>query len=137
MEFLINNIALVFLILISGIMLIFPKLISSNNNIISPKDAVALINNQMTVIIDVRNPEEFEKEKINNALNIPLDLLAENIDSLKKKSKRTLIIYCQKGFRSAQAVKILKKLGIEILVSIDGGLDAWHKDNLPTIMRSK
>ena len=74
--------------------------------------------------------------RINNSVNIPLDKLAESIDKLKKNSNKTLIIYCQKGFQSAQAVKILNKLGVDSVVSIEGGLEAWRKENLPIIMDS-
>lgn len=136
MDFFINNIALIFLILFSGILLLFPRLITSGRKNISIKDAVVLINRHPTFLVDVRNAGEFERSRINNSVNIPLDKLAESIDKLKKNSNKTLIIYCQKGFQSAQAVKILNKLGVDSVVSIEGGLEAWRKENLPIIMDS-
>ena len=84
----------------------------------------------------MRNANEFTLGRIDNSLNIPLDQLPENIDKLKKNRNKTILVYCQKGFRSSQAVKILNKLGIESAVSIEGGLDAWRKDNLPIKMDS-
>lgn len=95
------------------------------------------MNRQPIILVDVRNENEFITGRIDNSLNIPLDKLAENIDILKKNPNKTILVYCQKGFRSAQAVKILNKLGIDSAVSIDGGLDAWQKDNLPIKMDSK
>jgi rhodanese-related sulfurtransferase len=136
LDFFINNIALIFLILFSGILLLFPRLITSGRKNISIKDAVVLINRHPTFLVDVRNAGEFERSRINNSVNIPLDKLAESIDKLKKNSNKTLIIYCQKGFQSAQAVKILNKLGVDSVVSIEGGLEAWRKENLPIIMDS-
>lgn len=136
MDFFINNIALIFLILFSGILLLFPRLITSGRKNISIKDAVVLINRHPTFLVDVRNAGEFERSRINNSVNIPLDKLAESIDKLKKNSNKTLIIYCQKGFQSAQAVKILNKFGVDSVVSIEGGLEAWRKENLPIIMDS-
>ena len=136
LDFFINNIALIFLILFSGILLLFPRLIASGRKNISIKDAVVLINRHPTFLVDVRNAGEFERSRINNSVNIPLDKLAESIDKLKKNSNKTLIIYCQKGFQSAQAVKILNKLGVDSVVSIEGGLEAWRKENLPIIMDS-
>ena len=136
MDFFINNIALIFLILFSGILLLFPRLITSGRKNISIKDAVVLINRHPTFLVDVRNAGEFERSRINNSVNIPLDKLAESIDKLKKNSNKTLIIYCQNGFQSAQAVKILNKLGEDSVVSIEGGLEAWRKENLPIIMDS-
>ena len=136
LDFFINNIALIFLILFSGILLLFPRLIASGRKNISIKDAVVLINRHPTFLVDVRNAGEFERSRINNSVNIPLDKLAESIDKLKKNSNKTLIIYCQNGFQSAQAVKILNKLGVDSVVSIEGGLEAWRKENLPIIMDS-
>ena len=133
MDFFVNNIALFFLIAVSGLLLLLPN---RSKKIVSVKELVILINRQPTILVDVRNANEFTLGRIDNSLNIPLDRLAENIDKLKKNPNKTLVVYCQKGFRSSQAVKILNKLGIESAVSIEGGLDAWRKDNLPIKMDS-
>jgi len=133
LDFFVNNIALFFLIAVSGLLLLLPN---RSKKIVSVKESVVLINRQPTILVDVRNANEFTLGRIDNSLNIPLDRLAENIDKLKKNPNKTLVVYCQKGFRSSQAVKILNKLGIESAVSIEGGLDAWRKDNLPIKMDS-
>lgn len=136
MDFFINNIALIFLIIVSGFLLVFPKIISSNQKIVSIKEAVILMNRQPVNLVDVRSFDEYKKGRINNSINIPLDQLADNMDKLKKSPNKTLLLYCQKGFRSAQAVKILTKLGINSAISIEGGLDEWQKENLPIKMDS-
>jgi rhodanese-related sulfurtransferase len=133
LDFFVSNIALFFLIIVSGLLLVIPN---KSKKIISAKESVVLINRQPIIMIDVRNANEFKTARIDNSLNIPLDQLAENIDKLKKNPNKTIVVYCQKGFRSAQAVKILYKLGINNAVSIEGGLDAWQKDNLPLKMDS-
>ena len=133
LDFFVNNIALFFLIAVSGLLLILPN---RSKKIISVKESVVLINRQPTILVDVRNANEFTLGRIDNSLNIPLDQLAENIDKLKKNPNKTILVYCQKGFRSSQAVKILNKLGINSAVSLEGGLDAWKKDNLPIKMDS-
>jgi rhodanese-related sulfurtransferase len=133
LDFFVSNIALFFLIIVSGLLLVIPN---RSKKIISVKESVVLINRQPIIMIDVRNANEFKTARIDNSLNIPLDQLAENIDKLKKNPNKTIVVYCQKGFRSAQAVKILYKLGINNAVSIEGGLDAWQKDNLPLKMDS-
>ena len=133
MDFFVNNVALFFLIAVSGILLILPNRFKKT---ISVKESVVLINRQPTILVDVRNANEFTLGRIDNSLNIPLEQLAENIDKLKKNPNKTILVYCQKGFRSSQAVKILNKLGIDSAVSIEGGLDAWKKDNLPIKMDS-
>ena len=133
MDFFVSNIALFFLIVVSGLLLVIPN---RSKKIISVKESVVLINRQPIILVDVRNTNEFKKARIDNSLNVPLDQLAENIDKFKKNPNKTIVVYCQKGFQSAQAVKILYKLGIDNVVSIEGGLDAWQKDNLPIQMDS-
>ena len=133
MDFFVSNIALFFLIVVSGLLLVIPN---RSKKIISVKESVVLINRQPIILVDVRNTNEFKKARIDNSLNVPLDKLAENIDKFKKNPNKTIVVYCQKGFRSAQAVKILYKLGIDNVVGIEGGLDAWQKDNLPIQMDS-
>ena len=115
MDFFVNNIALFFLIAVSGLLLILPN---RSKKIISVKESVVLINRQPTILVDVRNENEFTLGRIDNSLNIPLDQLAENIDKFKKNPNKTILVYCQKGFRSSQAVKILNKLGIDSAVSM-------------------
>lgn len=72
-------------------------------------------------IVDVRTPEEYEGEQFPNALNIPLDEVAQRIEELRK-MKRPIIFYCRSGNRSGMAVSILKQNGISDAVN-GGGLD--------------
>ena len=69
MDFFVNNIALFFLIAVSGILLILPNRFKKT---ISVKESVVLINRQPTILIDVRNANEFTLGRIDNSLNIPL-----------------------------------------------------------------
>jgi rhodanese-related sulfurtransferase len=133
LNFFANNIALVFLVLVSGGLLLFPKLLSSSQKAISVRESVILMNKENIVLVDVRSPEDFIAGKITNAINIPLDKIADHAEQLQKHSKKQLLFYCQKGFRSSQAVKIVSKLGLNNSVSIDGGMDAWVKENLPIV----
>lgn len=63
-------------------------------------------------IIDVRNTYEFETEKINGAINIPLPELMNHINEIKQMSK-PIVVHCLSGGRSATAVSILKQHGID------------------------
>ena len=73
------------------------------------------------VIIDVRTVEEFNREHIPNAVNIPLD----DIETVGYDKATTLIIYCQTGIRSKEAVQKLVNLGYTSLYNLDGGLLNW------------
>jgi adenylyltransferase/sulfurtransferase len=61
-------------------------------------------------LIDVRNPPEFERDNIGGK-NIPLDDLIESITQLDL--QKPIIFCCQTGLRSAKALEILAKEGIE------------------------
>ena len=72
-------------------------------------------------IVDVRTPEEYAGEHFPNAINIPLDRVAERIEEFRK-MKKPIIAYCRTGNRSGMAVSILKQHGIAEAVN-GGGLD--------------
>ena len=85
--------------------------------------ALELINDG-AIILDVRTVEEFNREHIPNAINIPLD----DIDSVDFDKDSTLIVYCQSGMRSLEAVNTLADLGYTSLYNLDGGLLNWGGD---------
>ena len=62
-------------------------------------------------IIDVRSPQEYRDGHIQQAVNIPLELIAKNIDKIKKMDK-PIITCCQTGGRSRRAKNILKRNGL-------------------------
>ena len=72
-------------------------------------------------IIDVRTPEEFTEGHFPNAINIPLDQVAQRIEEFRK-MKKPIIAYCRSGNRSGVAVSILKQHGIAEAIN-GGGLD--------------
>ncbi len=73
-----------------------------------PTDFRALIRNGAR-IIDVRTPQEFRLGHIEEARNIPLQLLQARIDELDPSD--TLILCCASGSRSGTAKRILKSYG--------------------------
>ena len=87
LNFFANNIALVFLVLVSGGLLLFPKLLSSSQKAISVRESVILMNKENIVLVDVRSPEDFIAGKITNAINIPLDKIADHAEQLQKQEK--------------------------------------------------
>jgi rhodanese-related sulfurtransferase len=72
------------------------------------------------VIIDVRTPDEFKSGHIPQSQNIPLQILQQKINDVKKKNK-PVIACCASGGRSSMATTILKNAGIE---AVNGG--GWH-----------
>lgn len=73
------------------------------------------------VWIDVRNPDEFAKEKIEGAVNFPLPQLSQNLEKLKGKVG---LVYCKSGLRSQEATQIIQKSGIKSIQNF-GSMSRW------------
>ena len=131
MDFTLNDYLLVFIILTSGLLLLFPRLLSGGIIVINVKEAVLLTNREACTIIDVRNEEKFNEGHIPDAINIPFIKLPEEINKLKNKSKKTILLYCGSGNSSGKAMKILSQKGFESVMSIEGGFAEWIKLQLP------
>ena len=104
---------------------------------ITPQEVFALIqNNQKNpdfVIIDVRTPQEFTGERIENATNI--DFYSETFrDMLNNLDKnKTYLIYCRSGARSGSTLDIMADLDFKDVNNISGGMIAWDAAGLPTV----
>ena len=72
---------------------------------------------QMT-ILDVRTKREYESGHIENAINIPVDALRDNIESLDKNS--AIIVHCRTSYRSYLAYRILKNAGFADVKNLNG-----------------
>ncbi|MGZ8943510.1 MAG: rhodanese-like domain-containing protein [Methylobacter sp.] len=105
---------------------------------VSPLLAVAKMNDSDTIVIDVREPEEFLKGHIENSINTPLGNLPTHLSKLETHKNKPVLIACQTGTRSASAGKILTKAGFEQVFVITGGMQAWENDyKLPIKSPSK
>ena len=96
---------------------------------IAPEDLRKLIDkNTKTLIIDVRDPDEFEKETIKGAINIPLGQLEPKLRNIPKDT--TLVFTCNSGLRSAQAAKVAEQAGFRTATFCP--LDEWKRKGNPT-----
>jgi adenylyltransferase/sulfurtransferase len=87
------------------------------------------------LLIDVRNPNEYEIAKIPGAVLIPLPEI-ENGSGVEKVKElingHRLIAHCKMGGRSAKALAILKQVGIEG-INVKGGILAWSQEIDPSV----
>jgi rhodanese-related sulfurtransferase len=97
---------------------------------LSAMQAVRLMN-QGALVIDLRGKESFDAGHIGDARNIPAAELEAQSDSLKKWRDKTVITYCDSGVNGAAGARTLIRLGFTRVFNLDGGLNAWVKDNLP------
>ena len=130
MKFIIDNIILIGLVLVSGGALIAHTLQRMGPKL-TPLQATQVINQGKTLILDVRTADEFAAGHIRDAKNIPLKELKARIDELEKFKARPVVVVCAKGLRSAKATTQLNKAGYTEAASLLGGLDAWQTQGLP------
>ena len=104
---------------------------------ITPQEAFTLIqknqNNPDFVIIDVRTPEEFAGEHIEQATNIDFysETFRDTLNALDK--NKTYLIYCQVGGRSGSALDIMAELNFKEVYNILGGINQWKAEGLSTV----
>ncbi len=132
MNFLLDNILLVGIAIVSGLALLIPALQSTANRA-STLQVTQLINRGKSVVVDVRTAEEFAKGHLRDAKNIPLADLATRIGELDKSKSKQVIVVCQSGNRADKAVKQFLGAGFTEVVSLEGGMTAWQAASLPTV----
>ncbi|CCQ72697.1 rhodanese-like domain-containing protein [Magnetospira sp. QH-2] len=82
------------------------------------------------VLVDVRETNEFEAERIGGAFLMPLSMFEG--DRFPVLSDKTVVLHCAVGKRSAVAAKQLLQAGHARAVHMVGGLNAWKDAGLPT-----
>jgi rhodanese-related sulfurtransferase len=93
--------------------------------------AVNLINRESAIIVDVCEPAEFQQGHLPRAMNIPLANLGARVGELEKYREQPILVTCRSGNRSIRGALTLRKNGFVQVYSLNGGLMAWEKENLP------
>jgi rhodanese-related sulfurtransferase len=134
MEFLSKNWSLALVFVVSGAMLLWPLIKSrlSSTQQIGTLEATRLINSEDPLLLDVREPNEYNSGHLPDALHIPLSQIKDRADELAKYTSRPVIVYCARGVRSSSAASALAKLGFARVLELRGGLQAWVDAGLPT-----
>jgi len=80
------------------------------------------------LVLDVREPEEYEQGAIPGALHIARGTLESSIESRVPDKSVPILIHCASGVRSVFAAKTLAELGYEDVVSMAGGFNKWKDE---------
>jgi rhodanese-related sulfurtransferase len=79
------------------------------------------------LLIDVREAWELEQSKLPNIVHIPMGDLPYSLDQIPE--DKPVVIVCRTGSRSAQVADWLAGNGYEDLYNLDGGMNAWVRDD--------
>lgn len=109
---------------------------------IMPWDLVELLGqNPDILILDVREPYEFDFLHIGGSINVPRGILEsacewdheETVPELVQARKRKVVVVCRSGHRSLLAAWSLQLLGFEDVVSLRTGLRGWNDYEEPLV----
>jgi len=93
-----------------------------------------LINGKKNVVIlDVREPHEYEICHIDGSVLIPLGELPSRVNELDTADE--IIAYCHLGMRSLRATRFLRQMGFKKVKNLRGGIDAWAEEYDPDMPR--
>ena len=130
----IDNLALLALLIISGITLFLPTLstlISGKG--LSPTEATIWINRRKAYVLDLRAEQAYKIGHLPNARHFPLDEMAAGLEKLKLDRKLPVILICENGANSRKAVSALQKAGFLEVAALEGGLKSWQAAALPLV----
>ncbi len=77
------------------------------------------------VVIDVREPEEYQQGHVDGAVNIPRGVAEMGVPRRVPDPRARIICYCAGGNRSALVADNLKMMGYDAVESLAGGFQAW------------
>lgn len=84
------------------------------------------------VILDLRTPEEYKKEHIENAKNLNYYSKTFKNDLNKLEKDKTYVIHCRSGGRSGKTAPIMKELGFNEVYDM-GGIIQWKEQGFETV----
>jgi molybdopterin/thiamine biosynthesis adenylyltransferase/rhodanese-related sulfurtransferase len=100
---------------------------------IEPFEAAEEIDGGDVVLIDTREPHEYQEAHLEGGKLVPPGLLADEIAAAAPDKSARTILYCRSGNRSAIAAAQMESLGYEDVASMAGGILAWQEQGLPVV----
>lgn len=85
------------------------------------------------VLLDVREPREYEYCRIAGSINIPMHDVPSRLNELDK--QRDIIVICHHGMRSASVVELLEHFKFPSVTNLTGGVAAWAEQVEPAMPR--
>jgi molybdopterin/thiamine biosynthesis adenylyltransferase/rhodanese-related sulfurtransferase len=100
---------------------------------VEPFEAAQEIEGGDVVLIDTREPHEYQEARIEGGKLVPPGLLADEIATAAPDKSARTILYCRSGNRSYKAAEQMQALGYEDVASMAGGILAWQEQGLPVV----
>ncbi|GCD80727.1 rhodanese-like domain-containing protein [Schleiferia thermophila] len=78
-------------------------------------DLNKIVNEEGTLLVDVRTPNEFSEGSARNAINIPVDQIPYHLSEFQ--NRKNIVVFCRSGNRSEMAKQILNSYGITNVIN--------------------
>lgn len=131
LEFIINHWTLVGLLLVTGGLILWQENRGRGYAQLSPQEAIQLINHKTTMILDLREPQDFKKGHIVDARSFqPSEF---NQPKVQKWKDKTMILVCRQGLVAQELADRWKKEGFDDVHVLSGGMDAWYAEGFPVV----
>jgi sulfur-carrier protein adenylyltransferase/sulfurtransferase len=79
------------------------------------------------VVLDVREPEEYQRGHLPGAISIPRGVIEGQAPQILRDPGAAIVVYCASGMRSALAADTLQQMGYASLRSMAGGFRSWSQ----------
>ena len=89
-------------------------------------ELAALLRQSSPLLLDVREPWEYEVCHLDGSVNLPMGQIPQRIDELEDADE--IVVICHHGIRSRQVIGYLQPRIDAELINLDGGVDAWARD---------
>jgi molybdopterin/thiamine biosynthesis adenylyltransferase/rhodanese-related sulfurtransferase len=100
----------------------------------TPEELKARVDGGTTpIIVDVREPHEFDICRIPGSILIPLGQIPTRMNELDKDAE--IVVHCKMGGRSAKAVDQMRKAGFKRVANLTGGINRWAEKVDPKMPR--
>jgi rhodanese-related sulfurtransferase len=92
----------------------------------SATEMAAHLQQASPLLLDVREPWEFEICHIEGSTNLPMGQIPQGFEDLPDSSE--IVVICHHGVRSQQVIRFLQGQMTASLINLDGGVDAWARE---------
>ncbi len=107
-------------------------IIPSTNQVVSTMQRMvatelySYLQNSEPLLIDVREPWEFEICQLTGSINVPMEQIPGQLEMIRESQE--CVIICHHGVRSMNVIQFLLQQKIQHLINLDGGVDAWARE---------
>ncbi len=89
---------------------------------------VAKLKSDDFLLLDCREPDEYQLVHIDGSLLVPMSELAARAGELEPYREREIVVHCHHGGRSLRVTRWLREQGFPRVQSMRGGIDAWSQE---------